>query len=311
MALLSFADPISSCYWWAHFSCQRMLATIFHGAPGANVLSTIFVAYVNIHPSHPFLSHQFALKLKQPLIMDSAFATLLKRVNRLIFRRSVHSSESSLCHSRCSLFALHFVDLINSKARLQAIAFICKPEYLKTVDFDTQTGDLVQILRDMARSTWFKGQSASWNKIYGAPFALRLTPFGFCFTFNIVNASDMMNLNQLRGIFLLRHLLEFLSFAEFRQISIMTATSSFTRRKLTLFWCARKRKLTLHTNSRGARPFPIRTAASTLHSEVTRTRATGGAPSTRAFGTSFTGPTSCCHRQIGFSCNLESLLSFW
>lgn len=167
--------------------------------------------------------------------MDSAFATLLRRVNRLIFRRSVHSSESGLCHSRCSFFALHFVDLINSKARLQAIAFICKPEYLKTVDFDTQTGDLVQILRDMARSTWFKGQSASWNKIYGAPFALRLTPFGFCFTFNIVNASDMMNLNQLRGISLLRHLLEFLSFAEFRQISIMTATSSCIRRRLTLF----------------------------------------------------------------------------
>jgi hypothetical protein len=67
---------------------------------------------------------------------------------------------------------------------------------LKTVNFDTQTGDLVEILRDMAKLEWFEGQSASWNKIYGAPFALRLTPFGFCFTFNVINASDLMNLKE-------------------------------------------------------------------------------------------------------------------
>lgn len=96
-----------------------------------------------------------------------------------------------------SLSDSFFTLLINSKARLQAIAFICKPEYLKTVNFDTQTGDLVKILRGMARMEWFEEQSASWNKIYGAPFARRLTPFGYCFTFNIINATDLMNLKEL------------------------------------------------------------------------------------------------------------------
>lgn len=86
--------------------------------------------------------------------------------------------------------------LIYSKARLQAIAFICKPEYLKTVNFHTQTGDLVKILRSMTKLDWFEVQSASWNKIYGAPFAVRLTPFGFCFTFNVINASELMNLKE-------------------------------------------------------------------------------------------------------------------
>jgi hypothetical protein len=86
--------------------------------------------------------------------------------------------------------------LFRSKARLQAVSFICKPEYLKTVKFDTQTNDLVKILEDMAQVEWFEGQSASWNKIYGAPFSLRLTPFGYCFTFNIINSSDLMFLDQ-------------------------------------------------------------------------------------------------------------------
>lgn len=99
--------------------------------------------------------------------------------------------------SKCvdfGIFIPHFST--DSKARLQAIAFICKPEYLKTVKFNTQTADLVTILRDMAKLEWFEEQSASWNKIYGAPFAVRLTPFGFCFTFNIINASDLMNLKE-------------------------------------------------------------------------------------------------------------------
>lgn len=96
----------------------------------------------------------------------------------------------------CFILFFSFVDLINSKARLQAIAFICKPEYLKSVKFDTQTVDLVEVLRSMARLKWFNEQSSSWNKIYGAPFALRLTPFGYCFTFNIINATDLMNVEQ-------------------------------------------------------------------------------------------------------------------
>ncbi|CAO1411437.1 unnamed protein product [Diamesa serratosioi] len=86
-------------------------------------------------------------------------------------------------------------------ARLQAIALICKPDYLKTVEFKTQTNNLVEILREMTRLDWFLEQSASWNRIYGAPFAQRLTPYGYCFTFNIINASDLLNLNEVSGDF--------------------------------------------------------------------------------------------------------------
>lgn len=54
----------------------------------------------------------------------------------------------------------------------------------------------MEILREIARTDWFLEQSASWNKIYGAPFSQRLTPYGYCFTFNIMNASDLLNLNE-------------------------------------------------------------------------------------------------------------------
>lgn len=112
----------------------------------------------------------------------------------MISRRLTRSSE--LTRSRDSVVYSSVLNSINSQSRLQAIAFVCKPEYLKTVNFSTQTADLVDVLRSMARIEWFEGQSASWNKIYGAPFALRLTPFGFCFTFNIINATDLMNVDE-------------------------------------------------------------------------------------------------------------------
>lgn len=119
--------------------------------------------------------------------------TLLRKKNRLTSVLLMNSSEFLTFMSlENQLFTL----LINSKARLQAIAFICKPEYLKTVNFNTQTVNLVEVLRDMTRLEWFEGQSASWNKIYGAPFSVRLTPFGYCFTFNIINATDLMNINE-------------------------------------------------------------------------------------------------------------------
>jgi hypothetical protein len=89
-----------------------------------------------------------------------------------------------------------FVKLFNSKARLQAISFICKPEFLKQVKFSTQTNNLVEVMRSLVNVDWFLDQSATWNKIYGAPFALRLTPYGYCFTFNVINASDLMNTDQ-------------------------------------------------------------------------------------------------------------------
>ncbi|KAG5682311.1 hypothetical protein PVAND_011670 [Polypedilum vanderplanki] len=87
------------------------------------------------------------------------------------------------------------------KARLQAISFICKPEYLKRVNFSTQTGNLVEVMRSLVSTTWFKQQSASWNKIYGASFALRLTPYGFCFTFNVINDTDLLHKSEVSSDF--------------------------------------------------------------------------------------------------------------
>ncbi|CRL02057.1 CLUMA_CG015148, isoform A, partial [Clunio marinus] len=63
-------------------------------------------------------------------------------------------------------------------------------------NFIGETTNLIAILRERAQLEWFKDQSGSWNEIYEAPFSLRLTPFGFCFTFNIMNASDVMNLKE-------------------------------------------------------------------------------------------------------------------
>jgi hypothetical protein len=84
----------------------------------------------------------------------------------------------------------------HSKARLQAISFICKPDYLKRMKFSTQTKDLVEVMKTLVSKEWFSAQSASWNKIYGAPFALRLTPYGHCFTFNVINDTDLLHKSE-------------------------------------------------------------------------------------------------------------------
>jgi hypothetical protein len=47
-------------------------------------------------------------------------------------------------------------------------------------------------MKTLMNEDWFIEQSASWNKIFKAPFAARLTPYGYCFTFNIINASELL-----------------------------------------------------------------------------------------------------------------------
>jgi hypothetical protein len=79
---------------------------------------------------------------------------------------------------------------------LQAIAFVCKPDYLKKIKFSTQTNDMMKVMRSLVNEDWFIQQSASFDRIYGAKFAIRLTNFGYCFTFNIINASDLLNIDE-------------------------------------------------------------------------------------------------------------------
>lgn len=99
--------------------------------------------------------------------------------------------------SNISRISFCFSYEFDSKARFEALSFICKPEYLKLWQPNVSSVNLVEILHEISSFKWFKEQSAIWNNnIYGAPFVQRLTPYGFCFTFNIIDFSDLFNMNE-------------------------------------------------------------------------------------------------------------------
>ncbi|KAL7010701.1 hypothetical protein ACKWTF_016843 [Chironomus riparius] len=56
-------------------------------------------------------------------------------------------------------------------------------------------------MRSLVNEDWFLAQSAVWMKLYAAPFALRLTPYGYCFTFNVINDTDLLNTEQVSSDF--------------------------------------------------------------------------------------------------------------
>lgn len=271
------------------------------------------VFHLALIANFPSFSSQSARKRKRRSIRDSIFGTLLTRANPLISPRSMSLSELRGRSNRApKWFNFCLSKNIHSKARLQAISYICKPEYLKTVNFETQTGDLVKILKEMAQVEWFESQSASWNKLYGAPFALRLTPFGFCFTFNIINDTDLMFMDEweieFSKAFPRQENFSF-SLAESRKTSRTAGTFCSTKRKSTRFWWSLVKGWTTWRVSRGVRRFLTRTADSTLLFARITIPVTGGVRSTKAFAISFMAPTSFSRQPIDFSCSSENSLS--
>lgn len=56
---------------------------------------------------------------------------------------------------------------------------------------------IVPTIHKYAQSKWFKNQTAEWNSHYSPKFAEMLTTRGYGFTFNILKAEDLLNVDQL------------------------------------------------------------------------------------------------------------------
>lgn len=76
---------------------------------------------------------------------------------------------------------------------------ICDKLFLKNLIYfylaDIETNDMIEIMRNHSRAKWFQNQYASWNG-YDVAFAEVLTSSGFCFTFNLAKAEDILNIER-------------------------------------------------------------------------------------------------------------------
>ena len=54
---------------------------------------------------------------------------------------------------------------------------------------------IVPTIHKQAQTEWFINQSAEWNTIYAPTFAEILTTRGYGFSFNILEAKDVLNLD--------------------------------------------------------------------------------------------------------------------
>lgn len=122
----------------------------------------------------------------------SLFSSFLSCRLYYYFICSIFLSISALLYTPCSIICVCFW-IFNSKARFQAISVICKPNSPNLSEPYIPSGKFVQILREISSYKWFERQSATWNNIYGVPFVQRLTPYGSCFSFNIIDFGDLLN----------------------------------------------------------------------------------------------------------------------
>lgn len=57
---------------------------------------------------------------------------------------------------------------------------------------------IVPTIHGQVQTDWFKNQTAAWNTLYTPKFAEILTTRGYGFTFNILEAKDLLNVDELR-----------------------------------------------------------------------------------------------------------------
>lgn len=55
---------------------------------------------------------------------------------------------------------------------------------------------IVPTIQKQAQTKWFKNQTTEWNTFYAPKFAKILTTRGYGFTFNILEAKELLNVDE-------------------------------------------------------------------------------------------------------------------
>lgn len=81
--------------------------------------------------------------------------------------------------------------------RLVSQVWVCKYENLYgNYEFHNYEHTIVPAIHEQSQINWFKNQTAEWNTYYTPQFAEILTTRGYGFSFNILEAEDLLNVDE-------------------------------------------------------------------------------------------------------------------
>ncbi|CAO1410220.1 unnamed protein product [Diamesa hyperborea] len=106
----------------------------------------------------------------------------------------------------CYLIEITNFNLIISRYEyILAAAMICDKLFVTNLIYyyltETPTNAMIEIMRNHSRAKWFQKQYASWNG-YDVTFSEILTSSGFCFTFNLAKAEEILNIESVADEFI-------------------------------------------------------------------------------------------------------------
>lgn len=67
---------------------------------------------------------------------------------------------------------------------------------LNIKNFTGHEKDIVSAIKTISRIDWMRNQTGSFREIFDVPFSEILTSRGYGFSFNIMEARDLLNINQ-------------------------------------------------------------------------------------------------------------------
>lgn len=83
---------------------------------------------------------------------------------------------------------------------MQAIALILNDDFLLSYNLSIDVSDVIDYIRNLTWK-WAKKdsgiyQEADFDDYFGINFAEIIGPYGFCYTFNIIDAEDLFHLEK-------------------------------------------------------------------------------------------------------------------
>ena len=78
---------------------------------------------------------------------------------------------------------------------MHAIGFLINDDFLLQFNLSLSTENIMSSL-NAVEGIWNNQQEGSFIQKYSLEFAKIITPYGFCYTFNSLNASDLLNFNK-------------------------------------------------------------------------------------------------------------------
>lgn len=80
---------------------------------------------------------------------------------------------------------------------------------METYNLSASTDTILEDMKFLTQISWFYslGIMAAWDNIYSIPLTLVPTKYGLCFSTNMVNSSELLNINEYKSFKIISHFL--------------------------------------------------------------------------------------------------------